>query len=290
MLRGCLLPCVLLILSATPQARGDTFDNYVNPVLARVPAAVGVKEVKQLTAELIADHEHVLPGITGAAVVVQTNGGRYSKLLIQTGRQRIADNSSVPILLIDRYVTYREGQERAIQAEGKNVSLFDGFHFNLDIGQVVPPVLAGDVRFVANDEKVYAEPLGKAKLYLITRPLPEATPKKSGQLVIGDTFESRYFNGTYKLQDDGRRSGTLTLRVADDGEVTGSYYSDKDGRKYEVTGKLGAARHAIQFTIKFPRSEQVFHGWLFTGDGRALTGFSRLLGREAGFYALRAEP
>ena len=45
--------------------------------------------------------------------------------------------------------------------------------------------------------------------------------------------------------------------------------------------------HAVQFKVTFPRSVQTFHGMLFTGDGRALTGTSVMQGRETGFYALR---
>jgi hypothetical protein len=137
--------------------------------------------------------------------------------------------------------------------------------------------------------KVRAEPVGKAKLFLLTKPLPEATPTKTGRLVVGETFEPRYFNGAYKLHDDGRRSGTLKLQVADDGAVTGFYYSDKDGQKYEVEGKIGSPKHAVQFTVRFPRSRQTFTGWLFTGDARAIVGSSRLLDRETGFYAVRQE-
>ena len=77
--------------------------------------------------------------------------------------------------------------------------------------------------------------------------------------------------------------------VEEGGEVTGSYVSDKDGEKYEVVGKVGMPPHSIHFTVKFPRAEQTFDGWLFTGDGKVLTGSSRLLDREAGFYALRVE-
>ncbi len=75
----------------------------------------------------------------------------------------------------------------------------------------------------------------------------------------------------------------------DDGSVGGSYYSDKDGAKYDVRGKIGVPKHSIQFTIKFPRSEQSFQSWLFTGNGQILTGTSRLQEREAGFYAKRVE-
>jgi hypothetical protein len=121
------------------------------------------------------------------------------------------------------------------------------------------------------------------------KPLPEATPKKTEKLVVGDTFEVRYFNGTYKLYDDGRRSGTLTVKVDAEGFVEGSFYSDKDGQKYDVKGRVAMPSHSIVFTIKLPRTEQEFRGMLFTGDGKALAGTSRLEQREAGFYAVRVE-
>jgi hypothetical protein len=286
----CFALCgILALFVAVPSVRADTFDRYINSVLTKVPEAQGVKELKQLTPELISDNDQVLTGVTGAFLVIKTNEGRHSKLLVQLARQKIDADSSMPVLLIDRYVTYREGQEQTVYTKGQNVSLFDGFRFNLDIGQVVPPKLGGDLRFVAEGGKTYVEPLGKAKLYLVTQPLPEAAPKKVAKLVVGEVFEPRYFNGTYKLYDDGRRSGKLTLHVANDGEVSGAYYSDKDGQKYEVKGKVGTPKHAIQFSVKFPQSVQVFQGMLFTGDGKALTGTSRLQDRETGFYALRVE-
>jgi hypothetical protein len=274
------LPCI---------ARADAFDRYLNPVLRKVPGADGVREVKRLTPDDVADEQRVLPDSTGALVVVQTNDGRWSKLLVQSARQKLADGRRVPILLIDRFVTFQEGTEQTVQASGKNVSLFPGFRFSLDLGQVVPAELGGDLHFVAEGGKVSTEPVGKAKLYLLTKPLPAAAPRKAPKLVVGDTFEPRYFNGTYHLFDDGRRSGKLVLKVEAGGEVTGSYYSDKDGAKYDVHGKLGTPANTIQFTVKFPRTEQTFQGWLFTGNAQALTGYSRMLDREQGFYAVRVE-
>ena len=127
-------------------------------------------------------------------------------------------------------------------------------------------------------------------MYLVTKHLPEANPKKSPRLVVGEKFEMRYFNGTFKLYDDGRRSGTLHFKVADNGDVTGHYYSDKDGQKYEVGGKVSnSPQNMVNFLITYPRSTQTFVGYLFTGDGRALVGTSRLTGTETGFYALRIE-
>ena len=108
-------------------------------------------------------------------------------------------------------------------------------------------------------------------------------------VVMGEKFDPKYFAGNFRLFDDGRRSGKLTLKVDDEGGVTGSYYSDKDGQKYDVQGKIGTPHHSIEFRVKFPRSEQVFKGMLFTGDGKAIAGTSRLVEREAGFYAVRGE-
>jgi len=64
---------------------------------------------------------------------------------------------------------------------------------------------------------------------------------------------------------------------------------DKDGERYKVQSKVLMPKHTIQFAVKFPRTEQVFRGWMFTGTGLAITGWSKLQDREAGFYATRVE-
>jgi hypothetical protein len=275
-------------LALSSQA-AEIFDYYVNPVLARAIEAKETKEIKQLTTAMIVENDRVLPHTRAAFLVVKTNEGRYAKLLVQPARQKIDAERSIPMLLIDRYVTYKEGEERAVESDGKNLSLFPGFRLNLDLGQVVPEELGGDLRFVAEAGKTYTEPVGKAKLYLVTKALPDVVRKKGAKFVRGETFEPRWFNGTYHLRSDGRRSGKLILQVEEEGKVSGSYYSDKDGAKYPVSGQIGTPKHSIQFTIKFPRSEESFQGFLFTGDGQAITGTSRLQEREAGFYAQRIE-
>jgi hypothetical protein len=230
-----------------------------------------------------------LPNVPGALLIVKTNDGRNCKLLVQPASQRAPGDKFVPMLLIERYVTYREGEEQTVVASGKNLSLFAGFRLNLDLGQIVPEELGGDIRYVVDAEKTYIEPLGKAKLYVVTKHLPEAEPRKQEKVVIAEPFEPKYFNGTYKLYDDGRRTARVVLKVDDDGVVTGAYYSDKDGKKYDVRGKVGTPKHALQFTVQFPNAEQVFQGCLFTGDGKALAGTSRMAERDAAFYALRSE-
>jgi hypothetical protein len=280
---------LLLPFSLTSHARADAFDNYTNAILKKVAEADGVKEIKQLTPVLMAENDNVLLKTDAAFIVVYTNDLHYSKLLVRSGFRKVDAERKIPMLSIERFVTYKEGEERHVLADGKNINLFPGFRFNLDIGQVVPEELGGDLRLVVADGKTYVEPVGKAKLYLLTKAIPAATPKKDSKLVIGETFEPRYFNGAYKLYDDGRRSGTLKLKVGEDGEVTGDFYTDKDGKQYDVRGKIGTPRHSIQFTIKFPRTEETFRGFLFTGDGKAITGSSKLEEHEQGFYAIRVE-
>lgn len=279
---------ILALLALAWTAHADSFDHYTNPVLAKVPKAAGVKELTKLTQEQISENSGVLPDATAALIVVQTVDGRWSKLLVQTARKKVGEDL-VPVLLIDRFVTYKEGTDRTVVASGKNMLLFDGFVFSLEMGQVVPARIGGDLRFVVKDAGSQLEPVAKAKLYLLTKPLAQATPAKAGKFEMGATFEPRYFAGKFKLLDDGRRSGTLILTVKPDSTVAGSFTSDKDGKEYKVTGKIGAAKHGIQFTIEFPRINQSFQGWMFTGDGKAIAGTSRMQDREAGFYALRVE-
>ena len=280
----------LTCLVAAPAARANAFDHYVNPVLASAVESKHVKQLKELPADDIGDHDRVLPNIPAAFLIVRTNDNRLAKLLVQSARQRMPGTDRViPMLLIERYVTYKEGEEQTVLASGKNLALFAGFRLSLDLGQVVPDDLGGDLQFVLDGNKAVARPVGKAKLYVVTEAVPGVEPKKGPKLVIGDTFQSRYFTGTYKLYDDGRRSGKLVLKVEDGNTVSGSYYSDRDGAKYDVYGQVGKPLHSIQFTVNFPRTEQVFQGMLFTGDGRVLAGTSRMQEREAGFYAVREE-
>jgi hypothetical protein len=283
-------PLVLVaLLAAPPSTRASVFDRYTNEVLVKVPGAAGVKQVTQLTPALLAEHADAVPGLGGAFLVVRTNEGRFARLIVQPARQKISDKLTLPILLVERFVTYKEGEERTVQAAGQNVRLFDGFHFSLDLGQVVPPAVGGDVRFVARAGKTHAEPVGKAEFFLLTKPLPEAAPKKGARFVVGEKFETRYFSGVYKLHDDGRKTATLHLKVEPNNDVSGFYYSGTDGKKYEVSGKIGNVPHALTFKVTFPRSVQTFYAMLFTGDGRVMTGTSVLQGRETGFYAVRQD-
>jgi hypothetical protein len=289
------LAAFTLILTAPTPARADAFDFYINPVLGKVPDSPCAKEIKQLDVADLTEVDQVIPDANAALLMVKTNDTRYAKLLVTSARRKITEEKTLPILLIDRFVTYRPGEDQAFHAIGKNVNLFNGFRFSLDLGQVVPEEVGGDLKFTVDGAKLILEPIGKAKMYLITKPLPEALPKKGAKLVVGEKFEAKYWDGKYKLFDDGRRTGMLTFNIDEQGTVRGTLVSDKDGKTYNVNGKVGKEKHAIDFTVTLPRTEQTFTGWMFTGDGKAIVGSSKMLAgagqqaREMGFYAVRIE-
>jgi len=281
---------LFLFVLAPALARADAFDHYFNNILAKISEVKTVEKVTKLTPALMVRHNRAHPGVTATFIVVKTNASRYAKLLVQPARQKISETDTAPNVLIERYVTYREGEERTIHASGQNIRLFAEFRFSLDMGQVVPKNVSADLRVGVENDKPFLEPIGQAEIYVVTKHLPETNPPKTGKLTVGEKFEMRYFNGAFKLYDDGRRSGVMTIKVADNGVVTGYYFSNKDRSKYEVDGKISNnPKHMIEFLITYPRVSQNFTGYLFTGDGRAMSGYSRLAGRETGFYAVRIE-
>jgi hypothetical protein len=282
----------LLLLTAAAVGRADQFDYYTNPVLSKAASDGALKEVKELTADQVSDVAGALPDSPSAVLVVATNDKRFAKLLVQTARQKIAGDKTAPLLLIDKYTTFKGTSDRAAQAGGHDLHLYPGLRLSLDIGQVVPEAVGGDLTVVADAKDpngFVVKPVGAAKLYVLAKPIAGVVPKKAPKLVVGEAFETRFFAGRYKLHDDGRRTGVLKLNVNEAGEITGTFTSDKDGREYEVQGKAGNPRHAIAFSIKFPATTQTFTGFMFTGDGKAIAGTTKMLEREAGFYAERIE-
>ena len=290
MSRTVMLLAALGTLAVVPVAWADAFDPYITPVLAKAIGSDSVKELKELTPDMIGDNDRVLKNISAAFVIVRTNENRLAKLLVVAARQKVVGaDKDIPMLLIERFVTYKDGEEQTILTSGKNVALFPGFRFNLDLGQIVPAELPADLQFVAEGETI-ARALSARRSCTSSRSrCRTSSRRKAPSWWSARSLRSADFNGTFKLNDDGRRSGKLVLKVEDDGTIGGAYYSDRDGAKYDVYGQIGKPSHSIQFTIKFPRTEQVFNGWLFTGDGKFLAGTSRMQDREAGFIAVREE-
>lgn len=282
---GLALSLTLLIAAS---AHADVFDRYTNTILSKAPETEGVQEVVKLTPELVTQHGKLLPTYGAALVIVKTNEGRNCKLSVQIARQKTA-NGPVPIAIINRFATLKDGDDRSVQVQGQNMHLYNGFVVNLDLGQIVPTDIGGDVKFVSDGKAGTLEPVGKAKLYLVTKHLPGTELKEVGRPVEGKPFEAAYFNGTWKLFDDGRRLARLFLKVDNEGNVSGEYVSETTGRSYEVYGQITNPKYKLNLTVKFPQSEQTFQGWMFTQEGKAICGSTQFQGREFGWYATREE-
>jgi len=270
--------------------RAEQFDYYTFPVLNKAVADKSVTEVKEVTSDQLGDLTGGLPDSTSAMLVVVTNDKRYARLMVQPARQKLAGDKSAAVLLIDKYVTYRGTTERAVAVQGANIQVYPSMRVSLDIGQVVPEAIGGDLQVIANEKdatQFTVKPIKDAKLYLLSKPVAGVVPKKAAKFVAGEVFETRFFAGKYKLSDDGRRTGELRLDVTEAGEVGGVFVSDRDGREYEVSGKAGTPKHQITFTVKFPATSQTFTGYMFTGNGKGIAGTTKLAEREAGFYAER---
>ena len=69
--RGGIVLACLVALPAV--ARADTFDDYINPILAKAVTSKVAERVKQLTPADLAQHSRAIPGLTAPLVVVKTN-------------------------------------------------------------------------------------------------------------------------------------------------------------------------------------------------------------------------
>ena len=107
------------MLAFTAAGRTEQFDYYTQPVLAKAVKDSAVKEVKQLTSDQIGDFTSALPDSSSAFLIVSTNDRRLAKLLVQPARQKIGPDKQVPMLLIDKFITFKGTTERAIQASGR---------------------------------------------------------------------------------------------------------------------------------------------------------------------------
>src|SRR5687768_2743388 len=143
-------PIVVLALAAV--CRAEQFDYYTHPVLAKAIGDGMLKEVKELTADQIGEHTGALPDSSSTFLVMATNDKRFAKLLAQPARQKVGGDRQAPLLLIDKYVTFKGTTDRAVQSHGQNLHLYPGLRLSLDIGQVVPEAVGGDLTVAAGDK------------------------------------------------------------------------------------------------------------------------------------------
>lgn len=278
---------LLILVSSAPPAPFDRLQRLHLAGLVQSPAFKSMESASE--ADLAENDRWLAPG--GAAfAIVRTRGGRFSKIRLNPGRLKVPNGDNEPMVFVEQFVTCKDGEEKAFVSRGENRAIFPGTEMDLDLGQVVPERIGGDLRCVKEDGKLFLRVRSGAKLWLAVDKVPLPASGGTAVPIVTDKFQQEYFRGKFQLHDDGRRSGSLSLDVKDGGEIVGKYFSDKDGTGYEVRGRLGPQPHQIEFGIRFPRTEQMYRGFLFTGNAQAIAGTSRMGDRETGFYAQRESP
>jgi hypothetical protein len=281
---------IIAVALTMASARADDFDRIEGPVLAGVPKSQFARAHDRLTMTELGNLPSVLGSPRVPVLIVVTDQGNLARLIAAPALRKSADprGEPLPILILERFETFDAGPATTRAARGRDVLLFDGFHYDLDTGQVVPEGQGGDVRFLARaDGGPTLLANAGAKIYTLSRnPLPEA-PATPGRLSPGRTVVPADFAGRYRLFANGQWSGTLELKVEDGGAVTGRFRSDQTGTSYPVTGQVGPEPYRIHFAVAFPRSRQEFDGRLWTSGKGAMAGTVSLLNQDLGFFALR---
>jgi biopolymer transport protein ExbD len=272
--------------------RGDEFGRLLGPPLFDIPQRPDARGQSQLSIRALEALPEGLRGERAALVIVATDQGNMAKLLVSAGfRKRNGDGGKevlAPVLIVDRFETIDAGDRISWKARGRDTILFEGFQFDLDTGQVVPEGFGGDIRLsTGGADGPELSTLGTNKLYTFEKPLP-AAPTSPGRPSSGRAVLPTDFNGRYSLMANGQMSGTLDLSVDPNGMVSGQFRSDRNGAVYPVTGKVAAdLTRKVEFTIQFPRSQQVYEGLLWTEEKNAFAGTVQILDHPFSFFAIR---
>ena len=270
-------------------ARADDFDRLEGGALAAIPHGPGTSAHEAMTLAELGNLPRVLAEARSALVVVKTDQGNLCRMLVAAGLRRApgVPEPPVPVLVLERFDTFEAGAAVNRLARGRDVLLFGGFRFDLDLGQVVPEGQGGDVQFLADGgpgPRLAA--LAPTTLYTVaSSPIPAEA--RAGLPSAGRGVVASDFAGRYRLFADGQWSGTLELAL-EGRSVSGRFRSDQTGSVYPVAGTAPAdAPGLIRFAITYPRSRQDFQGRLWTAGKGAMAGTLTLLDRTFGFFALR---
>lgn len=273
--------CLLALSSQGAQA-GDAFDLHTAYWLKQ--AAKNAKPLNSLSMEQAGRLDSIGKNINGACIVVKTDKDNWAKALVSWGFVKGPDKP-VPVLLIDRFVTYRGDRDNVTTATGKDVILFAGFDFDFDLGQVVPVGLGADVSF---SEKNGLSPRDDADLYALNGSQVPA-PQKGDRYDPNDHTDvrARDFEGEWRVDVDGRWHGTWTLNIGEGGKVQGTLTSAESKSNYPITGRVSLPPHRIKLVIHLDNAEQSIDGYLWTKDKSAIAGTATLAEHKFGFHAQR---
>ncbi len=282
--RTILVAMTLMLALQVDTVSADLFDQHTSYWLQQV--AKSEKQSPRLSMESAMRLKGLGPFQTSPCIVIKTNDGNWTKAMVGWGFRR-GPEKPVPVLLIERYVTYRGDQEGTTAANGKDIILFAGFSFNFDIGQVVPDGQGGDIRFT---EKGEVQTVEKSQLFGMNgSQVPKVEDRSEIDPAVRDGVFATDFTGTWQLNADGRWHGELVLKVENNGRAFGTYTSDESKSQYEVSGRTTGSPHHMKLELQLDNATQTFDAFLWTKDKSAISGTTMLANRTFGFHAARVK-
>lgn len=266
----------------TSQA-ADAFERVIGSDLRKLHS--DVKPVPSLTMDDTMRLKPISRTLSNPLVILRTNDGNLVKALIAWGFHRKEGTQELtPVLLLERFVTYRTDRENVTAAAGREVMLFAGFAFNFDIGQVVPEGHGADITLTAEGKLL---PVGSAEI-LPLNGLPESSdPDEKRQPEDHSGILPQDYTGNWDVTIDGRWRGDWNLTVGENGLAEGRYRSDETQSVYNISGRSTTPYQRIRLVIHLENADQVVNGYLWSTDKSTMAGTVELAGRTFGFYAVR---
>lgn len=272
-------------LAATSVFAVDTFDRHDTAVLKQVvEAGTAVKEFTQREAGKL---KPLSKDLEGTLLIVETNRGNLAKVLVSWGfRKQPQSDKPIPVIMLDRFVTYERDKGDSTLANGKNVMLFPGFEFDFDLGQIVPAGFDADLKL---SDKGDFLALDNARFFGVNGSQLPATEAVAPGKKDADVIAPEDFSGVWQVDGDGRWVGEWDLSVNEQGEATGKFLSAETQASYPITGQVGGIPNQIKLQVQFNNATQVVDALLWTKDKSKLAGSFTLQGRKFGLTATRQE-
>lgn len=240
--------------------------------------------VAEITLESSARLKPLSSTVSSPCLLVKTDEQNYAKVLVSWGLRKGAAKPT-PVLLIERFATYRQDRQDLTAANGKDVMLFPGFSFNLDIGQVVPKGQGADIEFT---DDAILKTVGDARMVPLNGSQLTSDPTKKADPAAHDGVLPEDFAGSWKVNADGRWTGEWRLKVNESGHVTGTFVSDESRNTYDLSGQMGSAAHNMKLDVFLANAQLAVDAYLWTKDKSMMAGTVTLSGRKFGFMATRA--
>ncbi len=277
--------CCLVFCVANTTRAADLFDRHALADLKL--AAKDASALEEIAAATAAKWKPLSARISTPCLIVRTNEGHWSKALLAWGQRKLKGREQPhPVLVLERFVTYRSDREGQTAAIGKDVMLFAGHSFSFDIGQVVPTGSGADIEFT---EAGLIKPLGEAKLFALNGSQLAAADATKPRPDDHEGVLPRDFAGTWKVSIDGRWTGTWEIGVDDQRTVLGKFISDDTQSRYELYGKVSNIPHQAKLEIDLANTNMSIEALLFNSDKSTMSGTVVMANRKLGFVAKRQE-